>query len=161
MKKINLINNKEVIFVDNEDYNWLSKYKWYLIKNKERKYGYVYTPIYIDRKRQTIRMHKLIMNTPKGYEIDHIDGNGFNNQKNNLRIVSNKQNQMNRKKQKDTSSKFKGVSWNKRDKKWITHITVNRKSYYLGVFINEIDAAKAYNEAAIEMFGEYANLNKV
>ena len=93
--------------------------------------------------------------------IDHIDRNKLNNNIENLRPVTLSQNQWNKKPRKNTSSIYKGVSWQKTANKWKSEIRINNKPQYLGLFINEIDAALAYNKKAIELFGEYAYLNKV
>ena len=102
-------------------------------------------------------MHKLIT----GYkETDHIDGNGLNNQRGNLRSVTDSQNQMNRKNIRGTS-KYKGVYWNKANKKWLARITINQKNIYIGYFLYEHNAAHAYNFKATELYGEYASLNPI
>lgn len=108
--------------------------------------------------------HQLIYLYHYGYipkEIDHIDNNHLNNNIKNLRPVTRSQNNMNRIKLRNTSSKFKGVCWNKQLNKWEVGIKINNKKKYLGLFKSETDAAIAYNNAAIELFGEYANLNEV
>lgn len=113
--------------------------------------------------------HRLIFMYHHGYlsdYLDHIDGDKSNNNINNLRVATNQENSMNRKKQvlkngKPTSSNFKGVSWNIRLKKWIVTIQIDGKSKYLGIFKSEIDAARSYNAAAIDMFGEFAKLNEI
>jgi len=154
MKEITLANNKGVVFVDDEDYNYLSNYKWYLST-----FGYPQTSIYINKKRTSKQMHLFLINTPKDYVTDHIDRNPLNNQKENLRIVTISQNQMNiSKRKKITTSKYKGVSLYKN--KWQAQIQINKKPYHLGYYLNEIDAAKAYNKAAKELFGKYAKLNE-
>jgi hypothetical protein len=101
------------------------------------------------------------MNTPEGFQCDHIDGNTLNNQKSNLRNVTCQQNGCNKSKCKNLFSKYKGVSRVKRDKKWQAYITVHQKPIFLGCFTNELDAAVAYNNAAIKYFGEYAKLNQI
>jgi hypothetical protein len=91
-------------------------------------------------------------------KIDHKDGNSLNNQKSNLRFASHIQNMANRKKSKGIS-KYKGVYWNKRNKKWKAQIKSNGKEIYLGVYEEEIDAAIAYDIKAKETWGEFARLN--
>ena len=157
MKEIILYKNKGICLIDDEDYNLLSKFNWTLHHD-----GYAQISIKINNKWGVKFMHQLLINTPKGMETDHIDHNKLNNQKFNLRIVTNSQNNMNRLKQNgEYSSKFKGIYWHKRDEKWYAQIRFNKKYYYLGSFKNEIDAAKAYNNKAKELFGKYACLNKI
>ena len=93
--------------------------------------------------------------------VDHIDGNGMNNIRENLRPSSFSQNQGNRKKTPGTSSRFKGVTWVKHKYRqcWKATIKAYGESYFLGEFFNEEDAARAYDEAAIKIFGEFAVLN--
>lgn len=106
--------------------------------------------------------HRLIWLLFYGYlpkEIDHINGIKDDNRIENLREVTHLQNQQNRKKIKQFTSKFKGVSWQKQTKKWRALIYNKGIQIYLGLFDSEIKAAKAYNDKAIELFGEFANLN--
>lgn len=140
--------------MDDEDYGWLNEYKWHISN------GYAIAHFYQNEKRTTKRMHRLIMNEPQNFQIDHINRNKLNNTKINLRVVTNSQNQMNSPKQKG-SSKFKGVWWHKNTMKWVSVIKANKIKYYLGYFENEEDAARAYNKKAKEVHGEYAYLNKV
>ena len=110
------------------------------------------------------RTHRLIYLYHHGYlpkYIDHINCNKSDNNIENLREVTNSQNGMNSKSYKNSSSKYKGVCWNKRDKNWASYIKFNYKLINLGQFKLEIEAAKTYNKAAIELFGEYSNLNEV
>lgn len=150
MKEIKLANNRGITLVDDEDYDWLNQYKWQLTDT-----GYAKMAL----KSKTKRMHRFIMKEPEDLLIDHIDGNKLNNQKSNLRVVNKSQNAMNSKNQINTASKFKGVS--KWRNKWFAKIQLNKKQYYLGIFEDEIEAAKAYNKTAKELFGEYAKLNKI
>jgi len=101
-------------------------------------------------------MHNEIMGF-KG--ADHIDHDGLNNQKSNLRKANQGQNCANRKKSTTAKSFYKGVYWNEKNKKWKVSIMKNGKSRHLGYFALEIDAAIAYDKAATELFGEFANLN--
>lgn len=156
MKEIILANNKGIALVDNEDYEWLNQYKWSLDA-----YGYAITNVRINKQRKSKKMHRLIMNEPIGFEIDHTDQNGLNNQKDNLRISTHSQNNMNRLKRNGCSSKYKGVHFKKSIDKWAANIGFNKKQIYLGYFNNEIDAANAYNKKAKELHGKYANLNEV
>ena len=109
--------------------------------------------------------HRLIFLYHHGYlpkQIDHIDRDPLNNYIENLRESTQSQNCMNRKGNKNSSSKYKDVSWDEGTKKWRTHIRINGKLKHLGRFENEIDAAITYNKAAIKYFDkEYIHLNKL
>jgi hypothetical protein len=160
MKKIPLTQDKFAL-VDDEDYKWLNQRKWYAIHIR-KDYWYAARSNYIDdwKKPNTIRMHREILGLKKGNDkkTDHKDGNGLNNQRYNLRCCTVTQNGQNRKIQKHSSS-FKGVNWNKRNKKWQTSIRYNKKFIWLGRFNSEIKAAKAYDAKAKELFGEFAYTN--
>jgi hypothetical protein len=148
MKIIKLTQGYETI-VDDEDYEELSKYKWFI--SKENKGYYAARKTYDSERRvtrETIKMHRQIMQTPKGMWTDHIDGNGLNNCKSNLRIVTSRQNSQNRHINK--TSKYVGVSWLKAAKKWMAFIRINGAKKYLGYFENEIDAHNAYLKALSE-----------
>ena len=100
------------------------------------------------------------MNTPRGFDTDHINGNGLDNRKANLRICDHMKNMWNKKKSKDRSSIYKGVVCVKKCKNsWIACITHMKNKMYLGSFKTEIEAAMAYNVAAVKFYGEYARLN--
>ena len=91
--------------------------------------------------------------------VDHVNNNKLDNRKENLRIITRKQNSMNRTSAKNSSSKYIGVCFNKKHNKWQSYITVNKKQIKLGYFENENDAAKARNKATLKYFGEHGNLN--
>jgi hypothetical protein len=93
--------------------------------------------------------------------VDHIDRNKTNNQVSNLRYATVSQNNANRCKRANTSSSYLGVSWSKKNNKWQTCISLNRKNIHIGYFENEHDAARAYNDKALELHGEFANLNEI
>lgn len=103
-------------------------------------------------------LHRLILNAKPGERVDHVNMNKLDNRKSNLRVCDDAKNSYNR---KPLRNKFKGVWFHKKNKKWIATIRQNYKGYYLGSFDNEVDAAKAYNKAAIERFGRFAYLNDV
>lgn len=107
------------------------------------------------------KLHRLIMNAPNGMAVDHINGNIADNRKSNLRICVNSENLRNRGAQRNNTSGYKGVSWCKQSNKWRSSICLNKKRIYLGLFTNKLDAANAYNQAAIKYFGEFAFLNKI
>lgn len=107
------------------------------------------------------KLHRLIMNAPKGMSIDHINGDKSDNRKSNLRICTNSENLRNRGSQSNNTSGYKGVSWSKELKKWRTQICINKKHIHVGLFKDKIEAAKAYNEAAIKYHGEFAKLNEI
>ncbi len=139
--------------VDADDYLWLSKYTWFAEGTDKN--------FYAVRKAggKSIKMHRQIMNAPGHLVVDHIDHNGLNNRKENLRICTFAENCRNLRASRHKSSKYKGVHRNKRLKKWAAQITCDHKTHHLGYFHDEIDAAKAYDRAAAELFGEFASLN--
>lgn len=157
MVKIELGNNQFAI-VDFEDYEYLNELKWHIYKNGNHLYAKC--AFYENKKQKNILMHRLILE-PKGKIIDHINGNGLDNRKCNLRICERHENALNRKKNINNVSGFKGVSWFKHSQKWRAQIQYKKIVYYLGSYENPIDAAKAYNKAAIKFHGEFANLNKI
>lgn len=150
MRKIKLTQGKYAL-VDNTDYEWLNQWKWHVIPKGR---GYVARRIKPGGK-GIILMHRLIMglNFGDGKEVDHINGNSLNNKRNNLRICTRKQNAQNVSPRKYTKSKYKGVTWNKRYKKWIAKIQCS--------FDSEAEAARAYNKMAKNIFGDFAKLNNV
>lgn len=158
MKLISLTRGKQAL-VDNEDFEELSKYSWQA--NKFFRVSRRTSGKRCDE-RHYISMHRYIMGvTDPKVLIDHIDGNTLNNQRSNLRISTNSQNQQNRRKQLKCSSKYKGVSLDKRKEKWSSYIRINKKLKFLGYFHSETEAAQAYNEAAKKYFGEFAKLNDI
>lgn len=165
MKEITLTQGK-VALVDDSDYEYLSQWKWHTVipKTKHTFYAARKTSIknLINSKRKQVLMHREILClTDRKIEGEHKDHDGLNNQRNNLRVADRSQNNANRSAQINSSSKFLGVSWIENRKKWAASICKNSHRINLGNFKNEIDAALAYNKKAIELHGEFANLNKV
>jgi len=149
----------ETIF-DTDIIEYISKYKWYLANT-----NYVVSDYIEDGIRKQMSLHRAVMFIKNNFQddftnIDHKDTNTLNNLFTNLRSCTVNQNMMNSNKQKWCSSKWKGVFWNNHATKWQAQITFNgKKLKILDRFDNEIDAARAYNAAAIKYFGEFANLN--
>jgi hypothetical protein len=102
-------------------------------------------------------LHRLLLNAPKGMDVDHIDRNGLNNHRNNLRLATRYQNIANSAKRRSPStSRYRGVFWNKLCGKWSAQITTDGQSVHLGVYDSEEDAARAYNVALLGKAGEFA-----
>ena len=156
MKKIPLTMGKHAL-VDDEDYEELMKHEWRCATR-----CYAVRWVYIEGKRTLIWMHRVILGLVKGdsKETDHIDGDGLNNQRHNLRAGTHKQNGHNlRPRKKQGTSRYKGVCWHKIYKRWLASIGVNNKKINLGYFDDEKEAALAYDEAARKYHGEFARCN--
>ena len=102
-------------------------------------------------------LHRMIMDCPEDMMIDHINHDKLNNSRNNLRICTTQQNNMNASKQKNNTSGIIGVNWHKKSEKWRARIRFNKKEINLGLFDNLEDACKARKEGEIKYFGEYRN----
>lgn len=153
MKEIRLSQGK-VALVDDIDYTRLIQFSWCAVNE----HGYWYALGWVNG--SNVFMHRFIIGTPKGKITDHINGNGLDNRRKNLRVCTVAQNTHNQSRQvRSKSSKFKGVYWYKPRNVWRSIIRINMKRLYLGHFKSEIDAAIAYNNAALKYHGEFANLN--
>jgi hypothetical protein len=139
--------------VDDEDFERLAPYKWHMVGNYVCRTDRTVSP------KRTIYMHKEIMNCPKGFVVDHINGNTLDNRKENLRIATTEQNRFNQKLRYNSSTGYKGVTFNKRFNKYQARIFKDNKTYSLGYFDNPHDAARMYNFWARDLFGEFARLN--
>ncbi len=150
-----------VAMVDDDDFEKLSKLKWSASTNR-RKTGKTIYAIHSSRIGETVTvvgMHRMVMSAPSDSVVDHIDSDGLNNQKHNLRLATHSQNLGNRRKSPGKSSIYKGVYWGNAEKGWIAQIFLNGKGKRIGKFKEECDAALAYNLVADELFGEFAKLN--
>lgn len=156
MKEIQLSQGL-VAQVDDEDFIELSKYTWYASMNRKH---YARRHQMIDGKKGKVYMHRQILGVtdPKVF-VDHIDGNGLNNCRINLRTATHSENLANVFKRTGTSSNYRGVNLKKSSGKFQVQIQHQGKLYFVGSFTDEIEAAKAYDKKAIELFGEFAKLN--
>lgn len=158
MKKVKLTRGQFAL-IDDEDFGFISQWKWYAMKGKKTFYA-CRGVLNIKGNMDKIMMHRVIMNTPKGMDTDHIDGNGLNNQKHNLRACSRSENSVNRSVSRSKkSSKYKGVFPAKN--KWVALIAIDKKYTRLGLFNTQEQAAIAYNEAAQKHHGEFAVINSI
>jgi hypothetical protein len=150
----------KVAIVDDTDYEWLSQWKWSCHINRS---GNCYAVRTAWNPRRYIRMHRLITDAPRHLEVDHINGDGLDNRRSNLRLVTRSQNTQNRKPYPNSTSRFKGVSFNKRLGKYEAQIQVRqgrvKRKFHLGLFYSEEEAARIYDAAAAHHFGEFAKLN--
>jgi len=152
MKEIQLVHGNTVR-IDDEDFERVSQYKWHYDKHT----GYARASV----KAKWTFLHRFILNAKKGEFVDHIDLDKMNCTRANLRICTASENMANQRKPITNTSGYKGVSWNKEKKKFDAQIKIMKKHKHLGRFDDPKEAAKAYNKAAKEYFGEYAFLNEV
>jgi hypothetical protein len=137
--------------IDAEDYERVVRRKWqYYLKGYARS-GSVIDPVWL---------HRYLLDAPPMTKVDHINGNGLDNRKMNLRICSHAENQRNRKAFGGTSS-YKGVSWDSKSKRWRAQIRIGNRNLSLGRFIREEEAALAYNATAMRELGAFAWLNVI
>lgn len=157
MKTI-IVKPDKVALVDDDNYDCLNRFNWNVFKTTRT----VYAESWISK--NMVLMHRLVLNLKPGdnFITDHIDHNGLNNQKTNLRVVSKSANSANMEKYSiKCSSTFKGVCWHKSARKWMASIKHHGTPYYLGLFSSELEAAEAYNKKAQFLFGDYAWLNNL
>ena len=154
-----ILTTGEKAIVDSSDYESLNSHRWR--RSRNRPDGQIYPHAIIGG--QHVRMHRFLMNPPPGMQVDHINGNTLDNRRSNLRIGTHAQNKGNTRKQKSRrgnsklSSQFKGV-FREIGGKWVAQIG-SRPRQHLGTFSKEEDAAKAYDVAAVEKYGEFASVN--
>lgn len=159
MRPLLLMKSSEVILVDDEDWERLAKFKWYITDRKSiQRFFVIQNKFSFKWKTIAVSLASEIMNT-RDILYDHKDRNPLNFKKDNLRIATYMQNAHNRKKVSNSLSKYKGVGWNLKSKKWCARITFDGKRKFLGYFNSEEDAARAYDNEAKILHKEFAVLN--
>src|SRR3990167_7117239 len=156
MKTIELTQG-EVAIVDDADYDYLSQWNWSLYRKTGRRSYYAQRSMPLpDGRKTTIQMHRHILSAPIGVQIDHVNGNGLDNQRCNLRLCTHAENRRNMDAYRNCTSGYKGVHWHRQRKKWRAVINYQKKSISLGLYKNKEEAAIAYDEAAKKYFGKFA-----
>jgi len=146
-----------VAIVDDDDFDEVSQYKWHAVT----KGGFPYAVRGVGKRpnRGKVSLHRVLLNAPDGMEVDHRNGDTLDCRRENLRLATHRQNAANRTLTPQSRSGFKGVYWYARDSRWAAQIRVAGTKMFLGYFEFAEDAARIYDDAAREHFGEFATLN--
>jgi hypothetical protein len=158
MKHLHLTNSARPAIVDDDIYEQVKSRRWRLIKVTNGAL-YVGWKSHRQGKFVTVYLHRLVMGDPKGQMIDHRNGDPFDNRRENLRVSTNSQNQMNSKKRPGCSSGYKGVSFNKALQEWKAQVEVDGQTFFFGYFEHERHAAYAIDLNLPALHGEFARLN--
>lgn len=155
------ITQGQSVKVDDEDYDFLNQYKWHLTSK-----GYAARRVHYPSSRKNpiakiFLMHRIVSFADNGYQVDHINGDKLDNRKQNLRLCSNSQNHMNKGVQSNSTTGYKGVSFERSINRYRAYLNLNGKRYNLKTFKTPEEAAQAYNTKAKELFGEFALLNDI
>jgi hypothetical protein len=147
---------QNTVIVDYEDVGMVLSAPWYV-----GTVGYAVRGTVPRKTGKMLLLHRELLNTTSDKKVDHRNGDTLDDRRINLRECTHAQNISNQQRQKSNKSGYKGVYFNRRSKKWEANIAPNGKGIYLGRFENILDAAQAYNDAAIKYYGEFARLNKI
>lgn len=147
-----------VTIVDDECFERFGKFKWHTIKDGRNYYAGRNAGFFPCQKKQLL--HREILSAPEGMDTDHINGNGLDNRRENLRLCTKQENNFNKRHIRNgKSSQFKGVCWDGRNLKWHARIQVDGREISLGRFYDEYEAARSYDTAARKLFGDFAAPN--
>jgi hypothetical protein len=160
MAKEIILTQGKVAIVDDDDFEYLNQFNWQATKNGNTFYARRNFTV-SNNKQNKIYMHRLILKPEKNMVIDHLNGDGLDNRKCNLRICTHGENMRNSKIPINNKSGYKGVSLDKNINKFRCRLYVNGQNIHIGYFIDPFDAARAYNAAALKYHGEFAHLNKI
>lgn len=153
-----------VALIDDDDYGRVAELQWRALVGRARTDGHcdvraVRWDTRPGEKRMVLYLHRFIVDAPDGMEVDHKNGDTLDNRRCNLRVCTRAENQHNQRAQSGKSSTFKGVVWNKANGKWVAQIRFSGERRYLGSFCSELEAARAYDHAAVTLHGEFAKIN--
>ncbi len=143
-----------VALVDDEDYERLVGYRWFTLRGTRAIHAARHSA-----ERRTIYMHQDILGVRPGYQVDHVNGDGVDNRRANLRWATRTQQRHNQPCYRNSHSGLKGVQLVERTKRWRARITYGGQTRHLGTFVSPVDAARAYDARAREVFGVFARLN--
>lgn len=144
--------------MDDEDFEKVSSFRWHARSRKGGKNRF-YAAGRAKQDREKVYMHRIVMSPPPGKDVDHINGDGLDNRRENLRVCTRSENLRNRGKQANNTTGYKGVHFFKAARLFTASVQYDGKSFHLGYFKTALEAAKAYDEAARKIHGEFAQLN--
>jgi len=144
-----------VAIIDADDLEIVNTSNWYA--SVKPRTVYAIRAVYNNGTQQILRLHRIIMKAPFGMEVDHINGNGLDNRKINLRVVSKNENAKNKRMNLNNSSGFKGVSWSNKRGKWLSQIQHDGTAIYLGCYLSKEEAYEVYCAASEKYHGEFGS----
>lgn len=151
------LSNGLVARVDKTDFEAVRCFPWFAVK--QGNIWYAHANVTDCQGHRILKMHRMVAGALRGQAVDHRNGDGLDNTKGNLRLATKSQNAANGAKHKDGKSKFKGVSFDKQTGKWRAQLFAQGKRVNIGRFVLEEDAARAYDGAAKQAFGDFSRTN--